>query len=93
MSGSYQPFVTVHAPAWLSGMLFALHPVHTEAVAGVVGQAELLCAALVLCALLVYFSAVQMGGRWAQVRGDTHAHTHTHTVCDTQIHTSPCSAV
>ena len=30
--------------ALLSGMLFAVHPVHVEAVTGVVGRAELLCA-------------------------------------------------
>ena len=36
----------VHAPALLSSLAFALHPVHTEAVAGIVGHAELLCAAL-----------------------------------------------
>ena len=29
--------------AWLAGALFAVHPVHTEAVAGLVGRAELLC--------------------------------------------------
>lgn len=36
----------VHTPALLSSLVFALHPVHTEAVAGIVGHAELLCAAL-----------------------------------------------
>ena len=36
----------MHLPALLSSLAFALHPVHTEAVAGIVGQAELLCAAL-----------------------------------------------
>ena len=44
--------------ALLAGLLFALHPVHTEAVAGIVGQAELLCAALVILALLAYMGAV-----------------------------------
>jgi tetratricopeptide (TPR) repeat protein len=33
--------------------MFALHPVHTEAVSGVVGRAEALCAVLLLAAVLV----------------------------------------
>ncbi|KAK9831331.1 hypothetical protein WJX81_003095 [Elliptochloris bilobata] len=47
------------AEAALAAALFALHPVHTEAVAGVVGQAELLSAALSLAALLLYARAAQ----------------------------------
>ncbi len=39
-------------------MLFALHPIHTEAVTGVVGRAELLSALLCIGALLVLMSAV-----------------------------------
>ncbi len=42
---------------WLAalagGLLFAVHPVHVEAVANVVGRAELMAAAFVLCALLI----------------------------------------
>ena len=41
-------------PALVGGLLFAVHPVHTEAVANVVGQAELLAAAAVLGACLVH---------------------------------------
>lgn len=37
--------------------LFASHPIHTEAVAGVVGQAELLCAAFAIAAFLAYLRA------------------------------------
>ncbi len=37
----------------LAGLLFASHPAHTEAVAGVVGRAELLSAAFVLGALVL----------------------------------------
>lgn len=42
--------------AWVSlcaGLLFAAHPVHVEAVAGIVGRAELICAAGFLGGLLV----------------------------------------
>ncbi|GFQ99577.1 protein O-mannosyl-transferase TMTC3 [Trichonephila clavata] len=38
----------------VSSALFAVHPVHTEAVSGVVGRAELLSAVAFLCALLYY---------------------------------------
>ena len=40
--------------ALLSGLMFALHPVHTEAVAGVVGRAEVLSAVFFFAALLSY---------------------------------------
>lgn len=40
------------AAAAIAGALFALHPIHTEAVASVVGRAEILAAALALLALL-----------------------------------------
>jgi len=40
--------------AWITGLLFALHPLHTEVVANIVGRAELLSAVFSLAALLVY---------------------------------------
>ena len=43
----------------LAGLLFALHPVHCEAVAGIVGHAELLSAAFALTGLLAYVSAAR----------------------------------
>ena len=43
--------------ALASGLLFALHPLHTEAVANTVGRAELLAALFSLLALLVYLPA------------------------------------
>ncbi|GIY17609.1 protein O-mannosyl-transferase TMTC3 [Caerostris darwini] len=42
------------ASSLVSSALFAVHPVHTEAVSGVVGRAELLSAVAFLCALLYY---------------------------------------
>lgn len=44
--------------ALLAALLFAAHPVHTEAVAGIVGHAELLCATLFAAALLAYMRAI-----------------------------------
>jgi tetratricopeptide (TPR) repeat protein len=40
--------------AFITGLLFALHPLHTEVVANVVGRAELMSAAFSLAALLVF---------------------------------------
>ena len=40
--------------AWTAAALFAVHPVHVEAVAGIVGQSELLVACALLAALLLY---------------------------------------
>jgi len=48
--------------ALVGGMLFAAHPVHTEAVANVVGQAELLAAIGVVGATTLYLRARRRGG-------------------------------
>ncbi|KAL6763874.1 hypothetical protein V8C86DRAFT_3022551 [Haematococcus lacustris] len=42
----------LHLPSWATGLAFAAHPVHTEAVAGCVGMAELLAALCCLTALM-----------------------------------------
>ena len=42
----------------LAGMLFAVHPVHVEAVTGVVGRAELLCALFCFLATAAYRASV-----------------------------------
>jgi protein O-mannosyl-transferase len=42
------------AAAWIAAALFAVHPVHVEAVANVVGQAELLAALFTISALYLY---------------------------------------
>lgn len=45
--------------AVLAALLFALHPIHCEAVAGIVGQAELLSAAFALVGLISYIAAAR----------------------------------
>jgi hypothetical protein len=47
--------------AWLGAALFAVHPVHTEAVANVVGQAELLAAIFVFASMERYIRARRNG--------------------------------
>ena len=47
--------------AWLGAALFAVHPLHVEAVANVVGQAELLAALFMFIALLVFLRARRRG--------------------------------
>ncbi|KAK9908411.1 hypothetical protein WJX75_007517 [Coccomyxa subellipsoidea] len=48
------------AEAFLAGVIFAVHPIHTEAVAGIVGHAELICAAFSIVALLLYAEAADL---------------------------------
>ena len=44
-------------PGWfIATLLFLAHPVHVEAVTGLVGRAELICALFVMMALYVWFS-------------------------------------
>jgi protein O-mannosyl-transferase len=47
--------------AWLTAALFAVHPVHVEAVANVVGQSELLAAIAFLGATVLYLHDRQRG--------------------------------
>ncbi len=51
------------AAALAAGLLFAVHPVHVEAVAGVVGRAELLAASCVIASLLLHRRAQRLAGR------------------------------
>ncbi|XP_077339086.1 protein O-mannosyl-transferase TMTC4 isoform X3 [Lithobates pipiens] len=44
--------------ALLSALLFAVHPVHTECVSGIVGRADLLCALFVVLSFLGYCKAL-----------------------------------
>src|SRR5512143_1191776 len=54
--------------AWIAAALFAVHPIHTEAVSGIVGRAELLAALAGLAALLALTEALDATGparrRW-----------------------------
>ncbi|KAL9921887.1 transmembrane O-mannosyltransferase targeting cadherins 3 isoform 1-T6 [Glossina fuscipes fuscipes] len=47
--------------SFLSSLLFAVHPIHTEAVTGVVGRAELLSSLFFLCAFISYVRSVNIG--------------------------------
>ncbi|KAE8745748.1 hypothetical protein FOCC_FOCC007544 [Frankliniella occidentalis] len=47
--------------SFLTSLLFAVHPVHTEAVAGVVGRADLLCAFFSFLSFLSYSKATKEG--------------------------------
>ena len=40
--------------AWIAGLLFAVLPIHAEAVAGIVGRAELACTGFVCLSLLLF---------------------------------------
>ncbi len=60
------------APA-LAGLLFAVHPVHVEAVAGVVGRSEILAACGALASVLAHRRALESppgrAGRWIAAAG------------------------
>lgn len=43
-----------NAAAWVAALLFAVHPIHTEAVAGIVNRSELLAAGFLLIAWLLH---------------------------------------
>lgn len=45
----------------LCGLFFALHPIHTEAVANVVGRSDVLCGVFYLVALLSYMNCFSDG--------------------------------
>ena len=45
------------AEGFLAALIFAVHPIHTEAVAGIVGQAELISAGMSIMAMLTYMKA------------------------------------
>lgn len=45
------------AVGWVAGVLFAVHPVHVEAVAGLVGRCELMCALATLLGIYVFLRA------------------------------------
>lgn len=47
-------FPIVNKVPFLAALLFAVHPVHTEAVSGIVGRADLLCAVFYLLVVLMY---------------------------------------
>lgn len=47
--------------ALAAGLLFASHPVHVEAVAGLVGRAELLCTLFSLLAMLLFLRPMSVG--------------------------------
>lgn len=49
--------------AWVAGLVFALHPVNTEAVAWVVGRAELGATAGALAGLLLWLRGARSGHR------------------------------
>lgn len=45
--------------SYVSALLFAIHPIHTEAVTGIVGRAESLCSIFFLTSFLLYKKATQ----------------------------------
>ncbi|XP_026491486.1 protein O-mannosyl-transferase TMTC1-like [Vanessa tameamea] len=61
VAGLQRPF------AALAALLFAVHPVHTEAVAGVVGRADVLACVFFLLSLLLYHGSSSRRRVWSSV--------------------------
>ena len=53
----------------MSGLLFAVHPIHTEAVAGVVGRADVLSCLFFLLALHLYMDYCNARGAVRSLNG------------------------
>eukprot|EP00940_MAST-03C_sp_MAST-3C-sp2_P000540 g540.t1 len=53
-SSSSSSFVRSNVPGIVAGLVFAVHPVHTEAVTGVVGRGDVLCALFLLGAFFAH---------------------------------------
>lgn len=49
---------------FFAGLLFAVNPVHCDAVASIVGRADLLCTMLTLSSFIVYMNAVHSAKKW-----------------------------
>ena len=60
--------VSTTLPALVGGVLFAAHPVHSEAVANVVGRAELYSALFVLGACLLFWKGRGLSPAWRLAR-------------------------
>ncbi len=60
--------VSTTLPALVGGVLFAAHPVHSEAVANVVGRAELYSALFVLGACLLFWKGRGLSPAWRVAR-------------------------
>jgi len=58
-----------HHQSFIAAALFASHPIHTEAVASIVGHAELLGTFFLLTALLIHLSSIK---KWLISRNMTH---------------------
>ncbi len=53
--------------AFIAGMLFAVHPIHVEAVANIVGRSELGCTLAILLALILFWRRPLTPGRVALI--------------------------
>ena len=56
-----EPFLNGATTAWVAVLLFAVHPIHTEAVASIVGRSETLAAGFLLGAWLLHLADRQIG--------------------------------
>ncbi|MBE9506980.1 MAG: tetratricopeptide repeat protein, partial [Chloroflexi bacterium] len=54
--------------AWLGALLFAIHPIHTEAVSWISGRTDVVCGFFFFLALFLYIGS-RKGGQWTYLAG------------------------
>ncbi|XP_046569570.1 protein O-mannosyl-transferase TMTC4-like [Haliotis rubra] len=84
---SARPVFASPRAALLCAVLFAVHPIHTESVAGVVGRADLLCALTFLLSFLLYARACSSSSCLVSYRPESFLHAMSATA-PTSCHVS-----
>ncbi|CAL4062760.1 unnamed protein product [Meganyctiphanes norvegica] len=81
------------ATALLPALIFAAHPIHTEAVTGLVGRADLLAAITLLASLLTYHSAMENMRKKCYIKSEEDVSDETLSVMNSSSRSSHVSGL